>query len=124
MKRLFVLFFVGVLTISCKYEYKVRTIDAISITAFKIDSTSIRAIVPITKKALLFAGSNGVIGFTADDGFTWTTEIITYQDSIQPSFRSIASNGTNTFILSVGNPALLYKVSNEEKKLVYTESHE
>ena len=123
MKRISLLIFIGFLTVSCKYDYKARTIDKITIKEFKIDSTSIRAIVPITEKAMLFVGSNGAIGFTADDGLTWTKETITYQDSIQPSFRSIASNGTNTFILSIGNPALLYKVTNDEKKLVYTESH-
>lgn len=124
MKRISLLFLVGILSVSCKYEYKVRTIESISIKEFPIDSTSIRAIVPITNKAMLFAGSNGAIGFTADDGVTWTKEIITYQDSIQPSFRSIASNKSVTFVMSVGNPALLYKVSNDEKKLVYTETHE
>ena len=123
MKRISLLIFVGFLTVSCNYEYEPRTIDKITIKEFIIDSTSIRAIVPINEKEVLFAGSNGAVGFTTDNGLTWTKETISYQDSIQPSFRSIANNGTNTFILSIGNPALLYKVFNEEEKLVYTENH-
>lgn len=109
--------------LSCKKEYQPRTIAKVTIKKFKMDSVSIRAILPLSDTKMLFAGSNGAIGFTADDGATWVREIITYNDSIRPSFRSIASNSSHTFVLSVGSPALLYKVSNEEKKMVYTEKH-
>lgn len=108
---------------SCKKEYQPRAIDTVTIKKITIDSTSIRAILPLAETKMSFAGSNGTIGFTADNGATWLRETITYKDSIQPSFRSIASNSSNTFVLSVGNPALLYKVFNEATKIVYTEKH-
>ena len=124
MKKIILLVCIAVICFSCKRVYQPRSIENISIKTFKIDSTSIRAIHPLSETAVLFAGSKGIIGFTADDGVTWHKDTIVYQDSIVPSFRSIASNLSETFVLSVGNPALLYKVTNEEMKLVYTESHE
>ena len=49
---------------------------------------------------------------------------IKYQDSIIPNFRSIAYNGNDYFALSIGNPALLYKISKNTATLVYKEIHQ
>jgi photosystem II stability/assembly factor-like uncharacterized protein len=48
------------------------------------------------------------------------------KDSLKLEFRSIAKTSQAVFILSVSNPALLYRVSkdNLEPKLVYQENHE
>lgn len=48
------------------------------------------------------------------------------KDSLHPEFRSIAKTKDAIFILSVANPALLYKISNDRKvvKLVYQEENE
>ncbi|APG64460.1 oxidoreductase [Tenacibaculum todarodis] len=124
MNRLFILFSLAILTISCKNEYQPRNIDKVTIQEFKIDSTSIRAIQFLDENTLYYAGSKGDIGFTTDAGKTWKTIHINYNESIQPHFRSIASNGTDIFALSVGNPALLYKVSEGKETLVYKEEHE
>ena len=109
---------------SCKQEYIIRSIESVSIQKFDLDSTSIRAIHAVNKNELLFAGSRGDIGLTEDGGKTWDIEFITYQDSIKPHFRSIAKTGSSVFALSIANPALLYKISVGEQKIVYKEEHE
>ena len=124
MKRFLLLTLVVILFFSCKKEYVPRTIESISIQEFKIDNSSIRAIHPIDESTLYYAGSKGDIGKTIDGGKTWSKFTINYQDSITPHFRSIASNGKDLFTLSIANPALLYKISNENKHVVYTETHE
>ena len=51
---------------------------------------------------------------------------IASKDSLLPEFRAIAQTDKNIFILNVGSPALLYKISKDGKhtKLVYTETGE
>ncbi|TDQ25470.1 WD40/YVTN/BNR-like repeat-containing protein [Tenacibaculum caenipelagi] len=126
MKRLSVLFFISIIIISCKTEKKhtPRTINAVNITEFKRDSTSIRAILAISSNKLIYAGSKGDITTTEDSGKTWKTQQLRYNDSIIPHFRSIAKNDEHIFVLSVANPALLYKGTQNEYQLVYTEEHE
>ncbi|ARV05607.1 oxidoreductase [Polaribacter sp. SA4-10] len=124
MKRITVIIFVILFYASCKQEYTPRKIEKISIKEFKIDSTSIRAIQSIDNHTVYYAGSRGDIGFTNDNGKSWTTEYITYQDTIVPHFRSLAKNKNHFFALSIANPALLYKISDKKTTLVYTENHE
>ena len=75
-----------------------------------MDSTSIRAIKAEDANTVYFAGSRGDFSFTTDSGKSWTTEYITFQDTIIPHFRSLAKNGDDFFELSMANPALLYKI--------------
>ncbi len=125
MKRFSLLILVVIISYSCKKEYQPRNIDSIKITEFKRDSSSIRAIKVISENDLIYAGSKGDIGFTDDGGKTWSVELLKYNDSIIPHFRSIAQNNNGTFALSVANPALLYKTSKGNgTKLVYKEEHE
>lgn len=125
---------VVILLFSCKPEknetvtttktHTPRTISTVNIKSFKQDSISIRAIHAINDSTLYFAGSNGYFGYTKDNGKTWHKQQIRYQDSIIPSFRSIAFNGKDFFVLSVATPALLYKITNKTVELVYQETHE
>lgn len=126
MKQLSVLFFLFYVLISCKTEkqYTPRTINSVTITEMKQDSTSIRAILAIDANKLTYAGSIGDITTTEDGGKTWSTQKLKYNDSIIPHFRSIAQNNNDIFVLSVANPALLYKKSQEEFQLVYIEKNE
>ncbi len=121
MKRIILLFCIAFISFSCKTEYQVRNIENINIQEFKMDSTSIRAILALSANELLFAGSRGDIGLTEDGGKTWNIDFITYNDSIKPHFRSIAKTKSSIFALSIANPALLYKISNGTKEIVYTE---
>ena len=116
MKRFSLLILVLLISFSCKKKHLPRSFDTIKITEFKQDSTSIRAIKAITKNEILFAGSKGDISSTKDGGKTWGTTYVKHQDTITPHFRSIAFNGQNAFALSIGNPALLYKIDNSTKK--------
>ncbi|WP_028891862.1 oxidoreductase [Tenacibaculum sp. 47A_GOM-205m] len=126
MKRFVILFLVIFSLFSCKTEkqYTPRTINSVTITKIKQDSTSIRAILAINANTLTYAGSIGDITTTIDGGKTWSTQKLKYNDSIIPHFRSITQNNNAIFALSVANPALLYKKNQEELQLVYIEKNE
>ena len=124
MKRISILIFTFLLITSCSKEYIPRILENIEIQEFEIDSTSIRAIQSIDSKTIYYTGSKGDFGYTTDNGKSWSTEYIAYQDSIIPHFRSLAKNGDDFFALSIANPALLYKISKDKTELVYTENHE
>ena len=123
MKRISIVIFLFL--ICCKEDYKPREIDTINIQEFKIDTISIRAIKVIDAHKVIYAGSNGDVGFFSDKEINTAVPIkITYQDSIRPNFRSIASNSKAIFVLSISNPALLYGISNGKFELKYSENHE
>nr|WP_299033475.1 oxidoreductase [uncultured Tenacibaculum sp.] len=124
MKRFLPIILAALFIYACKNEYTLRTINSVTITEMKQDSTSIRAILAIDANKLTYAGSIGDITTTEDGGKTWSTQKLKYNDSIIPHFRSIAQNNNNVFVLSVANPALLYKKSQEEFQLVYIEKNE
>lgn len=124
MKRFPLLILVALISFACNKEYQPRNIEKITIQEFKIDSTSIRSIEAVSANKVLFASSRGDIGITNNGGKTWNIKYLKYQDSIIPHFRSTAKTKKAVFALSVGNPALLYKMSNGNNELVYTEKHE
>lgn len=93
-----------------------------SLKKFSFPNESIRAIEVLNDSLLAFATSNGTIGFLNTTGTT-TLHKVKY-DSIAPHFRAISSSGNNLFALSVGNPALLFKYTNNKHTLVYKEMHE
>ncbi|CAA0147950.1 Oxidoreductase [Tenacibaculum maritimum] len=123
MKRFILFFFFGLILHSCQTNYITRNIEYVNIKQFNIESTNIRAIHAISKDHLYFAGSNGYIGYTLNEGKSWHIKQLNYQDSIIPHFRSVSLNNSNLFALSIGNPALLYKISKNSEKLVYIEHH-
>ncbi|PQJ78098.1 WD40/YVTN/BNR-like repeat-containing protein [Polaribacter porphyrae] len=124
MKRIPLLLCSLLLVINCKKEIEVRTIENITIQEFKVDKTSIRAIKAVDKNSVFYAGSKGDVGFKTDKGVSLNALKIKYKDSIVPHFRSLAFNGKDYFVLSIANPALLYKISEGESTLVYKEEHE
>ena len=87
------------------------------------DSVSIRAI-EIMGNNVAFAGSNGYYGLydSAADKVKLNRQQF---DSIYPEFRAVGSTENDFFMLSVGNPALLYKTGDSGKmELVYKEENE
>ena len=87
------------------------------------DSLSIRAI-EMMGSSMAFAGSRGAYGlFTEEqDRVRYGQEIY---DTIIPEFRAVASTANDFFMLSAGNPALLYKTGDDGKMhVVYQEEHE
>ena len=100
-----------------------KTLTIASIDSFAVNS-SIRALEVADQQNIWFAGSGGVYGYTEDGGTSWTVDSILH-DSIRPHFRGIAVTTDAVFLLSVGNPALLFRSTNKGKDwaLVYEESH-
>ena len=125
MKRFLLPIFISLFIFSCQKEYQPRDIEAINIKEFPVDDTSIRAIQIIDANRVFYAGSNGKFGNVYEKRLA-IHATVKYQDSITPYFRSIAFNGKDLFALSIGNPALLYKLSvdGQQQKLVYKEEHE
>ncbi|WP_273567277.1 WD40/YVTN/BNR-like repeat-containing protein [Maribacter halichondriae] len=84
------------------------------------DSLSIRAI-EIMWNSVAFAANNGTFGSIDLSSGKVRTNIQRY-DTIMPEFRAVAHNATDFFMLSVANPALLYKTGEDGKMdLVYKE---
>jgi len=85
------------------------------------DKISIRAI-SIDKNKIWYGGDNSRFGYYDLEKKEKFEEHI-YRDTLKLEFRSIAQTSKNIFLLSVGNPALLYQVSKKDHKvkLVYKE---
>jgi photosystem II stability/assembly factor-like uncharacterized protein len=91
---------------------------------FEIDCT-IRALELENDSTCWFAGSNNKYGYTNNYGKTWKENIIKY-DTFNLDFRSISVTTNSVFILSIGTPALLFKIDKKtlNYKLVYNETNE
>lgn len=134
MKKLVLLLLL--LTFACKNDPKEKEMDqpkpapehksfsSVEIQPIlKNDSISIRAIEVIGEN-LAFAANDGMYGLYNSSADSWKTNIQTFNDT-KPEFRSVASTANDFFMLSVGNPALLYKTGDDGKmKLVYKEEGE
>lgn len=88
------------------------------------EEISIRALT-IDGDKVWYAGSRGKYGWISLNGGK-NFSGVAVQDTLIPEFRAIAQTKTDVFILNVGTPALLYKISKDGKrsKLVYTENGE
>lgn len=84
-----------------------REFTYIEMERFYTDSVSIRAIVPVDGNKVWFAGTRGKVGLL--DGKTPRIAVIRYEDSLM-HFRSIAKTQNAVFVLSIANPAVLYKI--------------
>lgn len=118
---LVVLFMIGCNSNERKHELK--AISEVQVETVYEDSISIRAI-EIMGDNIAFAGNNGVYGlYEPASGRVRTT--VQKHDSLVPEFRAVASTSIDFFMLSIGNPALLYKTGdNGNMELVYKEVDE
>jgi len=124
MKRFFLSIFLCVLCISCKKNIPKLDYKKVFLETIYKDSISIRAIL-LEDNYLWFSGNNGKYGkIDLSKKLTLNKKIV--KDTLQLEFRSIAQTNDAIFILSVGNPALLYKINKDKMvaKLVYTETNE
>lgn len=125
MTRILGLMFV-LIVISCKKSetFNPRNFETIEIETILEDSLlSVRVIDILNDKSLAFASNNGAFGLYNPFKKSWQISIQEY-DSLQLEFRSIAHTTTDFFMLSVGNPALLFKTGNQGKMdVVYLEEH-
>lgn len=92
-------------------------------TLFK-DKISIRSLV-VDQKTVWYAADKNRVGWVDLTDLT-RNELKIKKDSLGIEFRSLAQTASNVFIVNVGNPALLYKISKSEPvpALVYQERHE
>ena len=128
MKRLFLLLFIALIGCNSnekKEEKKIerKIFSEVEVETLLDDSLSIRAI-EVMGNDLGFAGSNGYYGIYNSSQNQARLNRQQY-DSIFPEFRAVASTSSNFFMLSVANPALLYKTGDlGEMELVYKEENE
>lgn len=124
MKKLFLL--IPFFLLACNSDEKKvteTTFSEVEVQDLLQDSVSIRAI-EIMGEDVAFAGSNGIYGIynSAEDMVRTNRQ---KYDTIYPEFRAVASTSEDFFMLSVANPALLYKTGEKgEMELVYKEEHE
>lgn len=113
---------------SCKKEEVKKdfkpSFAEVTVDTIMTDSISIRALA-IDGDKVWYAGSRGKYGsvnLTDEKAFNG----VIAQDSVMPEFRAIAQTKSDIFILNVGTPGLLYKISKDGKrmKVVYTETGE
>ncbi len=109
------------LIVSCAPKERSHKFSAVSIATVFEDSVSIRAIEFLDDSTLAFAGSNGIYGSLDLKTNTIRTNVQTH-DTLTAEFRAVAHTKTDFFMLSVANPALLYKTGTKGRmELVYTE---
>jgi photosystem II stability/assembly factor-like uncharacterized protein len=130
MKQALYIFIGFLFFTSCKQNEKAlsvpSTISEVQISNLLEDSLlSIRAIDILNDKSLVFASNNATYGLYSPTKRNWQISKQEYPvDSLQLEFRSIAHTTTDFFMLSVGNPALLFKTGdNGNMDLVYLEEH-
>lgn len=130
MKKIFLAAVSFSLILSCKENEPNRVeSEEVSFTGATIeniftDSISIRAI-SIDSSKIWYAGNNGKYGyFDLDNEKNFNGHVA--KDTLKLEFRSIAQTSSHIFMLNVGNPALLYRISKDgsQIQLVYQEKHD
>ena len=104
--RYCLLIILSFLFLSCDFSSE-NEFSSVEIEPFFVDSLSIRAISPIDIDKVWFAADKGTVGFI--DGETPKLATVRYEDAIL-QFRSIATLKDKVFVMSVGNPGVLYKI--------------
>ncbi len=137
MKNIYILSLALLVMVSCKTdqqtsteninetEVAIATDASISITPVMTDSTSVRALDYGSEK-YWYAGSKGNYGSIDPATGTPNRGVIKLNEDEEVEFRSIATTSNYTYILTAGNPALIYKISHKDESVehVYTEVEE
>lgn len=129
MKFLAFLFTFSLMFFSCQHKSesrnntKPREFTSVKIEEIIVKNSSIRAIEAVKDSSLFYATSDGYLGLVLPN-LNNTKDKKVFYDTIVPHFRAIASNTKNIFMLSIGNPAVLYKYNEGELEIVYTEKHD
>ena len=104
--RNLLIFLLSTIFFSCSFEGS-KEFSTVEIQRVFTDSLSIRAIKPINTNKVWFAANSGRVGLI--DGDIPKLATIKYEDSLL-SFRAIAATKESVFVLSIGNPGVLYKI--------------
>lgn len=110
---------------SCKEEVKQsRFFKAVAVEAIYKDTLNTRAITVMSDGTLAFAGANNVYGLYLPKKNEFKVSNLEF-DTLMIEFRAVAATNSDFFMLSIGNPALLFKTgSNGTMEMVYRENHE
>ncbi|WP_299334476.1 oxidoreductase [uncultured Psychroserpens sp.] len=115
-----------------KYKPIKNRFSKVDIETLVQDSTlNVRAIEIVDAVGLVYLTSNGGLGVYYKDDFDMPESlkedfpIYLKYDSIVPNFRALAVSNDAGFGISIGSPALLYKldVDIEKNKVIYKEDH-
>ncbi len=119
--RNYLVFLILFILASCSETDERRTFNSVKIETIYTDSLSFRAIEIMDGGNMAFAANKGAFGLV--DLKSNKVRLNTQKfDSILPEFRAVAQNSTDFFMLSIANPALLYKTGDKgNMELVYTE---
>lgn len=121
--RYLVVFVSCLLMISCADKKEFSPFSSVEIETLYMDTLSIRAI-ELMDGSLAFAANKGIYGIMDLKTEVVKTNVQKY-DTILPEYRSVGHTATDFFMLSVANPALLYKTGeNGKMELVYKEESE
>lgn len=107
------------LALSCTESTKYEPFTSVDIEILYEDSLSIRAI-ELMGNSLAFAANKGVFGNIDLRTGKVRTNTEKYHTFI-PEFRAVAHTASDFFMLSVADPALLYKTGDGGMELVYKE---
>ena len=115
---------ISVLLFSCnpKNQEKIRNFNKVEVENILQDSLlSIRAIEILNNKNVAFAANNSAYGFYNPKTKMWDIAIQKY-NSLNLHFRAIAHTNKDFFMITIENPALLFKSTDTENmELVYKE---
>ena len=102
-----------------------KKITSVIIDTILNESISSRAIL-IDDNKVWYAGNKGKIGSVLISDKEVKYNGIIQRENLNIEFRSIAQTSTDIFVLSVANPALLYRINKQTRqiKLVYQEKNE
>lgn len=127
MKRFFLFATIAVVILGCRQAPTTvaRTYSRVHIEPLLQDSTlSIRALEVLDKHSLAFAANHNTYGLYHAKQDKWLISKLV-QDSLDLEFRAIANNNKDFFMLSIAQPALLYKTDDSGKmKVVYSENND
>jgi len=127
MRQFALIFLLLINFFSCakKETFTLRNFSSIEINTILSDSLmSIRAIEILDDGSLAFAANNGAFGLYSPLKESWLISKQTH-DSLNLHFRAVAHTSTDFFMLSIENPALLYKTGDSgQMQLVYEEEGE
>lgn len=122
-------FFLGLLLVigvcSCEQNKAVsHNFKNVTIKDVFTDTCQIRTLEVMKNGTIAFAGKNGLFGTYDATNHVLRKGIQRYEASL-PEFRATAHTSEDFFMLSVANPALLYKTAGGgQMELVYQEVHE
>ena len=118
--RYFLIALILLAVVSCAVDKKKEPFTSVHVETLFEDSLSVRAI-EIMGNSLAFAANKGAFGTIDLATGKLRLNIQKYHTGI-PEFRAVGHTSTDFFMLSIANPALLYKTGDTGKmELVYKE---